>query len=111
MTLPVILHRSVQGEIDEAARWYEDQRTGLGREFLEAIDRVMCDITANPARFGFAKADIREGAVHASPMRSTIGYCRIGSEYWPFTIRPATPQSGHRETERHYDGGRATVSH
>ena len=67
MTLPVILHRSVQPEIDEAARWYEDQRAGLGREFLDSIDRVICDITANPARFGFAKADIREGAVHRFP--------------------------------------------
>ena len=67
MSLPLTLHRSVQPEIDEAARWYEDQRAGLGREFLESIDRTMCDITANPARFGFARADIREGAVQRFP--------------------------------------------
>ena len=63
MSLPITLHRAVQREIDEAARWYEDQRAGLGRDFLDAIDQVMSDITVNPARFGFAKADVREGAI------------------------------------------------
>ena len=67
MSLPISLHRSVQPEIDEAARWYEDQRAGLGREFLVALDRVLADITVNPTRFGFAKRDIREGAVQRFP--------------------------------------------
>jgi toxin ParE1/3/4 len=67
VSLPLTLHRSVQPEIDEAARWYEAQRAGLGREFLEAINRTLCDITANPGRFGFARADIREGAVQRFP--------------------------------------------
>lgn len=67
MSLPIILHRAVQPEIDEAARWYEYQRPGLGRDFLAAVDQVMSDITVNPARFGFAKADIREGAIQRFP--------------------------------------------
>jgi plasmid stabilization system protein ParE len=67
VSLPIILHRGVQLEIDEAAHWYEDQRPGLGRDFLDAVDQVMSDITVNPARFGFAKADIREGAIQRFP--------------------------------------------
>ena len=30
---------------------------------MDAIDQVMSDITVNPARFGFAKANVREGAI------------------------------------------------
>ena len=67
MSLPIIFHRAVQPEIDDAARWYEDQRAGLGRDFLDAVDLVMSGITINPTRYGFAKADIREGAIQRFP--------------------------------------------
>jgi hypothetical protein len=34
MSLPVVFHPDVQGEIDKAYRWYEQQRAGLGDDFL-----------------------------------------------------------------------------
>ncbi len=34
MTLPVIFRRQARLEFDEAADWYEQERAGLGSQFL-----------------------------------------------------------------------------
>lgn len=44
MTLPLIIRPDVEEDLAEAKAWYEDQREGLGDEFLlcveEALDRI-----------------------------------------------------------------------
>jgi hypothetical protein len=72
MSLPLDFHPAVRSEIDDAHAWYEQRRPGLGRDFLDEVERVLGEITANPARYGFADTHIREGCCPASPMRSTI---------------------------------------
>jgi plasmid stabilization system protein ParE len=67
MTLPLEFHPAVRGETDNAHNWYEQRRPGLGRHFLDEVERVLAEITANPARFGFADADIREGLLNRFP--------------------------------------------
>jgi plasmid stabilization system protein ParE len=65
--LPLDFHPAVRDEIDDAYRWYERQRAGLGGDFLEAVEAVLAEITANPARYGFADTDIREGVLTRFP--------------------------------------------
>lgn len=67
MSLPLDFHPAVAREIDEANSWYEQRRLGLGRDFLDEVERVLAEIAANPARFGFADADIREGLLTRFP--------------------------------------------
>jgi plasmid stabilization system protein ParE len=67
MSLPLDFHPAVRGEIDDAHDWYEQRRPGLGRDFLDEIERVLAEISANPARYGFADADIREGLLPRFP--------------------------------------------
>ena len=67
MSLPLDFHPAVNGEIDAAYDWYDQRRPRLGREFLDEIERVLAKIKANPARFGFADADIREGLLTRFP--------------------------------------------
>jgi plasmid stabilization system protein ParE len=67
MSLPLDFHPAVRGEIDDAYDWYEQRRPRLGRDFLDEVERVLAEITANPARFGFADADIREGLLTRFP--------------------------------------------
>ena len=67
MSLPLDFHPAVRDEIDSAHDWYEQRRPGLGRDLLDAVERVLAEITANPARYGFADGDIREGLLNRFP--------------------------------------------
>jgi len=67
VSLPLNFHPAVRDEIDSAHDWYEQRQAGLGRAFLDEVQRVLAEITANPARYGFADADIREGPLHRFP--------------------------------------------
>jgi plasmid stabilization system protein ParE len=67
VSLPLEFHPAVQVEIDDAHRWYERQCSGLGDDFLDEVQRVLAEIIANPARYGFADADIREGLLTRFP--------------------------------------------
>jgi plasmid stabilization system protein ParE len=60
-------HPDVQAETDEAYRWYELRRVGLGSDFLDAVEQVLKEIQTNPARYGFAAGDIREGLLTRFP--------------------------------------------
>jgi hypothetical protein len=57
----------VRDEINNAHDWYEQRRLGLGSEFLDEVERVLTDITANPARYGFVGADVRAGLLTRFP--------------------------------------------
>lgn len=67
MSLPLDFHPDVRREVDRAYRWYEGHQPGLGTDFLDAVEHVLSEITANPARYGFAENDIREGLLTRFP--------------------------------------------
>ena len=60
-------HPSVGGEVELAYRWYENLRPGLGDEFILEVGRVLSEIEANPARFGFADDRHRVGQLRRFP--------------------------------------------
>ena len=41
MTLRLVFRRGVKGEIANAYSWYEQQRTGLGDEFVECVEDTL----------------------------------------------------------------------
>ena len=51
MSLPVVLQDDADIEVEEAAVWYEEQRPGLGLEYIAAVSRIVLDIGENPERF------------------------------------------------------------
>jgi toxin ParE1/3/4 len=67
VSLRLDFHPAVRDEIDHAHDWYEQRLLGLGREFLDELERHLAEITANPMLFGFADADIREGLLTRFP--------------------------------------------
>lgn len=67
MSLPQEFHPSVRREMNDAHDWYEQRQAGLGGDFLDEVQRVLGEIAANPARFGFADGDIREGLLARFP--------------------------------------------
>ena len=74
MSLPLVFHPAVQGEVDEAYRWYEQQRPGLGDDFLAAIEEVYNHLRATPEAHQVIYRDVRR----ALPRRFPYGvYYRV----------------------------------
>jgi plasmid stabilization system protein ParE len=67
VSLPLDFHPAVRDEINDAHDWYEQRRPGLGRDFLDEVERVLAEVAVNPARYGFADADVREGLLTRFP--------------------------------------------
>ena len=45
--------------IYDAGQWYEQQKKGLGEDFLIAVDDAFLSIKSNPLLYGFRKKNIR----------------------------------------------------
>jgi hypothetical protein len=45
---PVTLHVEATAELEAAAVWYDEQRAGLGVQFLAAVDRTIQHAVAWP---------------------------------------------------------------
>jgi plasmid stabilization system protein ParE len=56
-------------EVDIAAGydWYEEQRDGLGREFLEEISNTIVAVHSEPLRFPATFRTLRRALVHRFP--------------------------------------------
>jgi hypothetical protein len=52
----------------EASRWYETHRSGLGVEFLDAVDTAIARIAEN-AQIGSPVPGVSDRAIHRRPVR------------------------------------------
>jgi plasmid stabilization system protein ParE len=59
MSFALVFHPDVQAEIDEAHRWYEQQRTGLGDDFLAALEEVFQRLQQTPQVHQVVYRDVR----------------------------------------------------
>lgn len=50
MNRPLILRPAAEADIEDAFRWYEEQRPGLGAEFLLAVEAGPAAIEREPER-------------------------------------------------------------
>jgi plasmid stabilization system protein ParE len=65
---PRLVIRSVaQADIAEAALWYESRATGLGAEFLRAVDVTLAEISRAPQRYPLAYHACRRAQVRRFP--------------------------------------------
>lgn len=67
MSLPVVLRRRAQKELDDSAEWYENQQPGLGTDFVDEVQAVFDTISNQPDRYPVAHRDIREAPVAHFP--------------------------------------------
>jgi plasmid stabilization system protein ParE len=63
----VVVRRAAAADIDEAYRWYEAQRIGLGREFLDQIEASLLRIALRPENYPIALRDARRALVQRFP--------------------------------------------
>jgi len=48
MSFRVLLRPEAEADIGDAATWYEEQKAGLGREFVDAVFHAIDGLSANP---------------------------------------------------------------
>jgi plasmid stabilization system protein ParE len=64
---PVRVQPRAKSHLNEAYEWYDEQRAGLGREFLEAIEDCIEQIADNPGMFPVHRGRIRRAVAHRFP--------------------------------------------
>jgi plasmid stabilization system protein ParE len=67
VTLPVVLRPEAQAEFDEAFDRYEQQRPGLGVDFVERVQEVLDRIADAPTLYEQVFQDMRRAVVRRFP--------------------------------------------
>lgn len=63
----LIVRPFAAAELEEAYDWYENQRPGLGEEFIDAVARVFLSIQENPCRYPVIHRETRRAVVRRFP--------------------------------------------
>ncbi len=63
----LVFRKRVGKDLAGGYRWYEGQRTGLGEEFLAAVNASFDDIEEFPERFAFIRGSVRRAIVARFP--------------------------------------------
>lgn len=58
---------TAQGDLRRASRWYEDQKPGLGGEFLDEVDLVFTRIGQTPLQFPEVESNVRRALLRRFP--------------------------------------------
>jgi toxin ParE1/3/4 len=66
---PLRLEEEADAEVEEATRWYEQRRPGLGQDFLASIDAVLDQISRLPGR----GAPVPQVPRHLKVRRAPVG--------------------------------------
>ena len=67
MTSSLIIRPEAENDIDEAHKWYEKQRTGLGEDFLLCIEDGLAKLRRNPIMYPLVYKNIRRFLIHRFP--------------------------------------------
>lgn len=67
MTRPVILTPLAEADLAEGKAWYDDQRDGLGTEFVLSVEKVLHQIGATPEMHQVVRGDVRKSVVRRFP--------------------------------------------
>lgn len=67
MTFPIILKTEAECDLAEAKAWYDEQRPGLGEEFLDEVDNALKLLSENPYLAAIAYSDIRRALTKRFP--------------------------------------------
>jgi len=67
MSLDVELRPLAIIDVEQAQRWYDDQKPGLGGEFLDALDEFKRRISINPLLYEEVRINTRMGLLRRFP--------------------------------------------
>lgn len=67
MKYELLVRGRAKADIRRAAKWYERQREGLGREFVTEVDSALGRIEANPEQYEVVHREIRHAILRRFP--------------------------------------------
>jgi plasmid stabilization system protein ParE len=67
MTRRFIVRPLAEADLEDAARWYEDERAGLSERFLSDVDRAIARIRERPFEFPAVSGGVRRALLHTFP--------------------------------------------
>jgi len=67
VSLPLIVNPDAEADLDEARRWYEAERAGLGDELIEAVDKVLERVQQAPRLYAKVFEELRLALVRCFP--------------------------------------------
>lgn len=73
----VIVRKLAEQDLLEAQEWYEEKQSGLGGEFLSAIDRLLGRISRHPLAYPLVYRETRRAVVRRFPF---LLYFRVASD-------------------------------
>jgi plasmid stabilization system protein ParE len=65
--LPLVLEPEAEADLLDAWEWYENQRAGLGRDFVQCVDLVFQQVTDGPLKFAVSYGAVRQAMVRRFP--------------------------------------------
>lgn len=63
----ITFHEEAESEVIEAAQFYESKSDGLGAAFLDAIEKTIEDVLANPLTYPLISKEIRRKILNRFP--------------------------------------------
>jgi plasmid stabilization system protein ParE len=91
---PPIFRPAAAADVEDAYRWYEDQRAGLGDEFLAAVNTIIESLVAYPERFPVVYRQTRRVNLHRFRTAFSTELLTIRSLSWLACMDGATPDGG-----------------
>ncbi|MEW6746820.1 MAG: type II toxin-antitoxin system RelE/ParE family toxin [Planctomycetota bacterium] len=76
--MSLVIRPAAAADLDEAFLWYEAQRTGLGSEFLNAVEQVFHAALENPRRYHVVYRDT--GRAHVRRFPYGVFYRIVGND-------------------------------
>src|SRR3982751_5951176 len=63
----IVLRKETQFDLDEIFSWYEEQKEGLGFEFIDSFEEILNKIAFNPYYASFILEDARSASLKRFP--------------------------------------------
>jgi len=67
VTRQVVFRPEAEDEVLDAREWYETRRSGLGKEFVQAVDEIVGRIVKNPSAYQRAHKETRRAVLSRFP--------------------------------------------
>ena len=67
MKYELLLRGRAKADIRRAAKWYERQRKGLGKDFVAEVDAALGLIEANPEQYEIVHREVRHAILRRFP--------------------------------------------